>query len=493
MNVKMILPSLIDNQSAQNNLAYSRFPPLGLATLAGYLREDDDIIIVDEHVQTLSLDDQPDLVVIQVYITNAFRAYKIADAYRARGVYVIMGGLHPTALPEEALQHADTVCLGPGEDTWPQFLNDFRAGHPQKMYKSRVRTMAGMPRIRRDLIRYDLYLAPNSIVVSRGCPHHCDFCYKDSFFKGGKSFYTMRVRDALDEIEQFQWRHVYFLDDNLFADPRFAAELFDGMRPMNRVWQAAGTVQAVLNETLLEKAVAAGLRSLFIGFETLSEANLKNYNKGQNLHQDYKEAIRRLHALGVMVNASFVFGMDHDDLSVFDRTIDWAIENGIETASLHILTPYPGTALYANLVRQNRIIHNNWSLYDTKHAVFQPAKMSPEDLERNFLKAYYKYFKWSSILKAALTHHSLPHTLKHVAYTGGWKKFDPLWSFLIRHGKINRMIPLLEMVLKVQRTQNAKTGSSPEDSYARWRREAVAALEDEGELILSGRPPVPQT
>ncbi|HQP12719.1 MAG TPA: hypothetical protein PK470_08150, partial [Candidatus Omnitrophota bacterium] len=146
-----------------------------------------------------------------------------------------------------------------------------------------------------------------------------------------------------------------------------------------------------------------------------------------------------------------------------------------------------------NLVRQNRIIHNNWSLYDTKHAVFQPAKMSPEDLERNFLKAYYKYFKWSSILKAALTHHSLPHTLKHVAYTGGWKKFDPLWSFLIRHGKINRMIPLLEMVLKVQRTQNAKTGSSPEDSYARWRREAVAALEDEGELILSGRPPVPQT
>ena len=258
MKVKMILPSLIDNQSTLNNLAYSRFPPLGLATLAGYLREDDDVVIVDEHVQALSLDDQPDLVVIQVYITNAFRAYKIADDYRARGVYVIMGGLHATALPEEASQHADTICLGPGEDTWPEFLNDFRAGHPQKIYQSRIRTMVGMPKIRRDLIRDDLYLAPNSIVVSRGCPHHCDFCYKDSFYQGGKSFYTMRVQDALREIEQFKWKHVYFLDDNLFGDPRFAAELFDGLRrPMNRVWQAAGTVNAVLNQTLLEKAVAS--------------------------------------------------------------------------------------------------------------------------------------------------------------------------------------------------------------------------------------------
>lgn len=480
MKVKMILPSLIDNQSTLNNLAYSRFPPLGLATLAGYLREDDDVTIIDEHVQKLSLDDQPDLVVIQVYITNAFRAYKIADHYRARGVYVIMGGLHVTALPAEASQHADTICLGPGEDTWPEFLNDFRAGHPKTIYQSRIRTMAGMPKIRRDLIREELYLAPNSIVVSRGCPHHCDFCYKDSFYQGGKSFYTMRVHDALNEIEQFKWKHVYFLDDNLFGDPRFASELFLGLRPMNRIWQAAGTVNAVLNEPLLEKAVAAGLRSLFIGFETLSQSNLKNYNKGQNLHQDYEEAIRRLHSLGVMVNASFVFGMDNDDLSVFDRTIDWAIANGIETASLHILTPYPGTALYSNMVKQNRIIHKNWSLYDTKHAVFQPANMSPEDLERNFLKAYNKYFKWSSIFKSAWTHQSVIQRLKHVAYTGGWKKLDPFWSFLIKHGQINRMIPLLEMVLNGNGSSHAPRRSSFNISDLPVREPAVDTAWGEG-------------
>ncbi|MEI6437621.1 MAG: radical SAM protein [Candidatus Omnitrophota bacterium] len=449
MNVKMILPSLIDGQSivsSGHKLAYSRFPPLGLATLAGHLK-DDHVTIADEHVEELNLDDSPDLVAIQVYVTNAFRAYKIADHYRARGIPVVMGGLHPTTLPDEAAEHADTVCLGPGEDIWPEFLREFRDGHPKKFYQSRTRTLEGMPKVRRDLIKEHLYLVPNSMVVSRGCPYHCDFCYKDSFYKGGKSFYTMLLHDALREIEQFRWKHVFFLDDNIFGDVRFASKLFEGMRPMNRVWQAAGTVNAVLEPHLLEKAVAAGLRSLFIGFETLSEANLKGHNKGQNIHQNYKAAIRRLHSLGVMVNASFVFGMDHDDLSVFDRTTDWAIENGIETASFHILTPYPGTALHHKLEKENRILHRNWSLYDAKHAVFTPTGMTPKELEDGLLRAYNKFYSWGSIVKGALAQQSLPGTLKHIAYAGGWKKFDPLWNFLINHKMINRMIPLLERVL----------------------------------------------
>ena len=449
MNVKMILPSLIDGQSivsSGHKLAYSRFPPLGLATLAGYLNNDN-VTIADEHIEELDLNDAPDLVAIQVYVTNAFRSYKIADHYRAKGVYVVMGGLHPTTLPEEAAQHADTVCLGPGEDIWPEFLRDFHRGTPKKFYQSRTRTLKGMPKVRRDLIKEHLYLVPNSMVVSRGCPYHCDFCYKDSFYKGGKSFYTMGLKDALEEIEQFKWNHVFFLDDNIFGDADFASALFYGMRNMGRVWQAAGTVNAVLNTKLLEKAVAAGLRSLFIGFETLSEANLKGHNKGQNIHRDYKEAIRRLHSMGVMVNASFVFGMDNDDLSVFDRTTDWAIENGIETASFHILTPYPGTVLHEKMAKENRILHKNWSLYDAKHAVFTPAKMSPQELEQGLHRAYNKFYSWGSIFKGAAAHNALSGSLKHIAYAGGWKKFDPLWNFLIQHKIINRMIPLLERVL----------------------------------------------
>ena len=201
MKVKMILPALTEATSPfWRPIKYSLFPPLGLATLAGFLSEDDEVEIQDEHVERLDLDDEPDIVVIQVYITSARRAYGIADYYRARGAYVALGGLHVTSLPDEAMAHADSIFLGPGEDTWPQFLRDFRSGAPARVYRSTIRTLAGIPRIRRDLIKRHLYLVPNSIVVSRGCPHVCDFCYKEAFFKGGRQFYTQQVDDALADM-----------------------------------------------------------------------------------------------------------------------------------------------------------------------------------------------------------------------------------------------------------------------------------------------------
>src|SRR5216684_8299658 len=328
----MILPALTEATSPFfRPIKYSLFPPLGLATLAAYLSDDDDVAICDEHVEKLQLDDQPDLVVIQVYITSARRAYQIADRYRRRGARVVLGGLHVTSLPDEAAAHADHIFMGPGEDTWPQFLDDLKRGIPMPRYVSRDRTLAALPPIRRDLIKRHLYLVPNSIVVSRGCPHVCDFCYKDAFFQGGRSFYTQTVDAALAEIERLPGRHLYFLDDHLFGDRRFAAALFDGMRGMGRLWQAAGTVKAVFQPGLLEKAAAAGLRSLFVGFETVNAANLTDQRKWQNINRDYGAAIRRLHDLGVMVNGSFVFGMESDDNSVFHRTVEWAIEQGIET------------------------------------------------------------------------------------------------------------------------------------------------------------------
>ncbi len=275
MKVKMILPALTEATSPfWRPIKYSLFPPLGLATLAGYLNADDEIEIQDEHVEKLRLDDEPDLVVLQVYITSAYRAYALADHYRRNGAHVALGGLHVTSLPNEAAQHADTIFLGPGEDTWPQFLADFRAGHPGQRYESKVRTLIDLPPVRRDLIKRRLYLVPNSIVVSRGCPHACDFCYKEAFFAGGKSFYTQTVDAALAEIERLPGRHLYFLDDHLFGHPQYTAALFAGMHGMNRLWQAAATVKSILMPDLLEKAVQSGLRSLFVGFETLSPHNL---------------------------------------------------------------------------------------------------------------------------------------------------------------------------------------------------------------------------
>jgi radical SAM superfamily enzyme YgiQ (UPF0313 family) len=448
MKVKMILPALTEAKSPfWRPIKYSLFPPLGLATLAAYLDADDEISLQDEHVETLDLDDEPDLVVIQVYITSAYRAYQIADHYRAKGAYICLGGLHVTSLPDEAREHADTIFIGPGEDIWPAFLKDYRARQPKKQYASEVRTLIDLPFPRRDLIKRRLYLVPNSVVVSRGCPHVCDFCYKEAFFEGGKSFYTLTVDRALGEIERLPGRHLYFLDDHLLGNPHFAGSLFDGMLGMGRLWQAAGTVQSILKPGLLEKAAASGLRSLFVGFETLNPTNLVQQHKYQNLNRDYGLAIQRLHDLGVMVNASFVFGMDDDDDTVFDRTVDWAVRQGIETATFHILTPYPGTALHRRIQTESRITSSNWDLYDTRHTVFRPMRLSAEQLENGYWRAYRDFYRWGSIFQSARAHPQIVDRLRHLAYAGGWKKFETMWDWAIRAKRVTNLLPVLETVL----------------------------------------------
>lgn len=444
----MILPSLTEAENPYwRPIKYSLFPPLGLATLASYLSEDDEIDLVDQHVEKLKLDDQPDLVIIQVYITNAYRSYEIADFYRAKGCYVCLGGLHVTSLPEEAALHADSIFLGPGEETFPEFLKDFRNKTPKKRYFSSVRTLEKLPPVRRDLIKREKYLVPNSLVVTRGCPHHCDFCYKDAFFHGGKTFYTQLVDDALSEIDRLPGKHLYFLDDHLLGNQKFATELFDGMRGMNRVFQGAATVDSILRGNLIEKAAEAGLRSVFVGFETFSEENLKQSNKKQNLKKDYELAVQRLHSLGIMINGSFVFGLDEDDNNVFSRTVDWAVKNAITTSTFHVLTPYPGTKLFQDFENQGRILTKNWDLYDTRNVVYQTKNISAEDLKAGYDWAYKEFYSWNNILKASLNHDSIKHQLKHLFYSGGWKKFEPLWNFIIKTEGLNKMLPLLESLL----------------------------------------------
>jgi radical SAM superfamily enzyme YgiQ (UPF0313 family) len=448
LRVKLVLPALTEATSPHwRPIKYSLFPPLGLATLAAHLDPDADITLQDEHVESLDLEDSPDLVVIQVYITNAKRAYQIADHYRARGAYVLLGGLHVTSLPDEAAPHADSIFIGPGEHTFPQFLRDLRVGRPRRRYASAIRTLDAQPPIRRDLIQRRRYLVPNSIVVSRGCPHHCTFCYKDAFFEGGRSFYTQRVDAALAEIARLPGRHLYFLDDHLFGNPRFARELFRGMRGMGRVFQGAATVDSILRDDLIEEAAAAGLRSLFVGFETLSPENLVGARKRQNLGRSYREVARRLDELGIMINGSFVFGLDGDDRDVFARTVDWAVASGITTATFHVLTPYPGTALFADMAAQGRITTRDWDLYDTRHVVYRPKGLTPRELEDGYGDAYERFYRWRSIFEAAATHRSPKHRLKHLAYSAGWKKFERSWNLVIRIRQLAQMRPMLEAVL----------------------------------------------
>lgn len=457
----MILPALTEAKSPfWRPIKYSLFPPLGLATLAGFLDPGDEVELIDDHVERLTTADAPDLVIIQVYITNAYRAYALADHYRAKGVHVALGGLHVTSLPDEAARHADTIFIGPGEQTFPEFLADFRAGRARPLYVSTAgRTIHGLPPVRRDLIKRNRYLVPNSIVVTRGCPQHCHFCYKDAFFAGGRSFYSQRVDEALAEIDRLPGRHLYFLDDHLLGDRRFAEGLFEGMRGLGRLFQGAATVDSVLRGDLIERAAAAGLRSLFVGFETFSPANLAASNKKQNLARDYAAVARRLSDLGIMINGSFVFGMDDDGEDVFDRTVEWAVRHGVTTATFHIQTPYPGTRLHQMLAAQGRITCRDWDRYDTRHVVYRPAKLSPDALERGYERAYREFYRWANIARGALTHDALKHRAKHFAYASGWKKLEPLWDLVIKARRLDAMTPLLEAVLcKVTK----RTGSAPD-------------------------------
>jgi radical SAM superfamily enzyme YgiQ (UPF0313 family) len=476
LNVKFILPALTEATSPYwRPIKYSLFPPLGLATLAAYLSPDDNAVITDEHVQPINLEDSPELVVIQVYITNAYRAYKIADHYRKRGAFVCLGGLHVTSLPEEAAAHADSIFLGPGEQTFSQFLQDFRAGTPQRVYVSTAgRTLERVPPIRRDLIRRSCYLVPNSIVVTRGCPQHCDFCYKDAFFQGGKGFYTQRVDDALAEISRLPGRHLYFLDDHLLGDRRFAEALFEGMKGMRRLFQGAATVDSILRGDLIERAADAGLRSIFVGFETLAPENLKRSNKRQNLGRDYKAVADRLHSLGIMINGSFVFGMDDDREDVFARTVDWAIEHGITTATFHIQTPYPGTQLHARMEREARILTRDWNLYDTRHVVYRPAQLAPEALKTGYDWAYREFYRWGSIARASWQHGTLKHQAKHFFYASGWKKFEALWDFLIRTRQLTRVTPLLEAVLSRVSSKGIESGKKLDETQHSLSTETIS-------------------
>lgn len=449
MKIKFILPALQEAKSPfWRPIKYSLFPPLGLATLASCCLESDEISLADEHVESISLEDEPDLVCIQTYITNAWRAYEIADAYRKRGIYVVLGGLHATTLPLEALEHADTVLLGLGEHAFARFLQDLRARQSRRIYEAGPVSLDLAPLPRRDLFKREKYLVPNSMVISRGCPNRCSFCYVSSFYPQGQSFLSYQLDHILREIDSMPGKHLYFLDDNLFGNPALCRELFREMRGMGRLFQGAVTISSVLDGDLVELAREAGFRSAFIGFESVSANNLLQANKQTNLNRSYKDAIQRLDRLGIMINGSFIFGFDEDDLSVFRDLPQWAIEQGITTATYHILTPYPGTRLFADMTEQGRIVSRNWQEYDTRHLVFQHPRLTRIQMEEGYRQAYQTFYQWRNIRAASGQHEALRMRLKHLAYAGCWKKFEPVWNFLIKTELLGQARKALEFTLK---------------------------------------------
>ena len=309
--------------------------------------------ILDEDLEPIRFDVPADLVGISCMTYNAPRAYELAQIFREqKGIPVILGGYHPTLLPQEAVEHADSICVGDAEPVFHRMIEDFAAGRLGPMYHDHGASLAGLPLPRRDLIRRHDYLPLDAIQATRGCPLHCTFCSIAAFHH-----HQLRVRPVEEVVAELGLlgRHVLFMDDCLTGDRRYAAVLFERMIPLRKIWFSQAGIDLAFDDALLGLAARSGCRGLFIGFEALSRGSLASWNKRANLARDYHEAVRRLHAAGIAVYGGFVFGADDHTPDVFQATLDFLLDANIESLQATRLTPFPGTPLFALMERQGRI------------------------------------------------------------------------------------------------------------------------------------------
>jgi radical SAM superfamily enzyme YgiQ (UPF0313 family) len=371
-------------------------PPLGLAMVAALTPPEVEVSITDENVTVIDFQKEIDLVGITALTATAPRAYEIADNFRARGVKVILGGVHPSFLPEEASQHADAVVIGEAEGIWPSLINDFKAKKLQKVYRQRERpSLANLPTPRRDLFAEGAYILKQTISATRGCPYSCSFCSVTSFF--GHTYRCRPVQEILQEIETFNKRKLIgFVDDNIVGNPTFAKELFRSLVPYKIKWGAQASVMVAADDELLELAAASGCIALFIGFETLSSANLATIGKKVNMVDEYETAIEKIHSQGIAIHGFFILGLDEDNEEVFERTVRFVQKMRLESAQFAWPVPYPGTPLYESLDRAGRIVTKDWSQYESD-IVFEPKLMSREMLQQRRDLIWRKFYSLPSI------------------------------------------------------------------------------------------------
>lgn len=394
---------LIDAESARYDGDDSRlgdplFPPLGLMTVAASTPEKHNVTIIDESVEAADLDIEPDLIGVTAMTAAAPRAYQLADAYRARGVPVVMGGMHASALPDEALEHVDSVVVGEAEGKWPQLLGDFSSGEMKPVYQSdEYPPASSIPPARRDLIDTDQYTAKHVMQATRGCPFACSFCSVSTFF--GRKLRTRPIDHVLAEAEQIDGEPVTLVDDNIMGHPEYARELFARWAETGKSFWSQASTTMLKSPELITQAAEAGCKALFVGFESISQDQLDRVGKSFNAIDRYHELVQRLHDAGIAVVGSFMFGLDGDDEDVFERTAEFAEEAQIDIGQFSILTPLPGTALYRELDDSGRIFDRDWRRYDGSHVTFEPVGMSVDALQRGFEWIYERVYSWRGIAR----------------------------------------------------------------------------------------------
>ena len=372
--------------------------------LAGLSPADVEISFTDDLLTPIDLGKDlkdVDLVGITVLSKTALRAYHIADAYRKKGIPVVLGGIHPTAVPEEAKEHADSVVLGEAEEVWPHLIEDARTGNLKPFYRQEGYTdLAKIPMPRRDILPRKGYLPVDVVQVTRGCPFRCEFCSVQNFF--GEAYRFRPVSDVVDEIRRLPHRLMMFNDDNIIGNPSYSKELLKALIPLKKKWFSQASLTGLKNVENVELLAKSGCNGLLIGFESLSKPNLIRSQKYQNDPAEYREIIHSLHRFGIAICGSFIFGFDEDDPSVFEETVSFAIQTKLFSAIFMILTPYPGTAFYHRVKNEGRLVQDQWWLLEKPEdsaPYFLPMKMGTEALREGWKKAWKEFNSFPSIWK----------------------------------------------------------------------------------------------
>jgi radical SAM superfamily enzyme YgiQ (UPF0313 family) len=406
----------------------------------------------------------PQVVGITVHLTFARRAYALAGWYRARGAKVVLGGLHVLSCPDEVRPHADAIVLGEGVHTWGEALRDVDAGVLRPVYRGDYRRpYRDDPPPRRDLLPRDSFLTTTSLIATRGCHNRCGFCYLAT--EGLHMPYL--VRDVEQVVEEFRadgQQYAVFVDNNLGSRPDYLRRLCRALRPLEKIWSAAVTLDVTDDPSLVREMALAGCTGVFVGFESLHGDNLAESKKKGPRPDDYARRVAVLHRHGIQVNGSFVLGFDHDRPDVFEKTVAWIEANRLECATFHILTPYPGTPLFRQMEAQGRLLHRDWALYDTAHVVFRPRHMTPGQLAAGYAWCYRRLFSHRSIWRRRPADYRA--VLPYLAMSYLYKRSNRLWHWLIRRRLTARVWGgLVELTrrrhLKLRRRVEAQTSPCP--------------------------------
>ena len=395
MKVELIVPAVEEN---------APIPNLALPLLAALSPPDVKISFTDDLLTPIDLEKglkEVDLVGITVLTKTALRAYRIADAYLKKGVPVVLGGIHPTALPEEAKEHADAVVIGEAEEIWPHLIEDSKAGDLKPFYRQKgFIDPIKIPRPRREILPRRGYFPLDVVQVTRGCPFRCEFCSVRKFF--GDTYRFRPIPDIVEEVRSLPHRLVMFNDDNIIGNPSFSKELLNALVPLKKKWFGQASLSGLKEVENVEWLSKSGCIGLLIGFESLSKSNLIQSHKYQNDPSEYREIIDTLHRFGITIWGSFIFGFDEDDPSVFEETVNFAIQTKLFSVVFAILTPYPETAFYQRVKREGRLIQDQWWLLERPEESaphFAPKKMSGEVLRRGWKNAWKEFYSFPSILK----------------------------------------------------------------------------------------------